>query len=380
MRVIAKGRKRECIFLLKTSIFGKTFRAVSASFRKTFWLILVPVIGLMMYGALVVVDPYGFADDYYAALGWKAYCFDLVGSVASAYLVFGASVLVSRTLDRFLTWESRPALRFVAQFFTLALTSTAVMQLVVWSILKVTTPEAYQLSRADEIGMRQAIVMGVLSALAVNAVYTGEYFFRRWKTALLEAEALKRAAISSQFEALKAQLDPHFLFNNLNTLVTIIEEDPRLAVRFVEKLAVVYRYVLQHRGLDTVPLRAELDFSEAYLFLARLRFGDNLRVRFNLNGAADEARIPPLTLQILLENALKHNVVSAEKPLDIVLEEVDDRLVVRNKFQPKSSREPSTGLGLQNIADRYRHLGAAAPEVAQTGVEFVVKLPLLQKW
>lgn len=350
---------------------------MSPALRKPFWFILVPVIGLMMYGALALVDPYGYTDDYYAELGWKAYCIDLAATLGSAYLVFGGSVLISRTLDRFLTWESHPGLRFVTQFFALALTSTAVMWGIVWLIITITTPAAYQLSRADEIGIRQAVVMGVLSSLAVNAVYTGEYFFRRWKTALLEAEALKRAAISSQFEALKAQLDPHFLFNNLNTLVTIIEEDPKLAVRFVEKLAVVYRYVLQHRSLDTVPLRAELDFSEAYLFLARLRFGDNLRVKFNLNGAADATRIPPLTLQILLENALKHNIVSAEKPLDIVLEETDRRLVVRNNLQPKSSREPSTGLGLQNIADRYRHLGADPPEVVQTEAEFVVRLPLI---
>lgn len=345
--------------------------------RKTFWLIQVPVIGLMAYGALAIVDPYGFADDYYQLLGWTAYLIDVAATLFGAYLVFGVSVLVTRTLDRFVTWESRPGLRFVAQFFTLAITSTAVMQVVVWVVLAVTTPEAYQLSRADEMGIRQTIVMGVLIAMGVNAVYTGEYFFRRWKTALLEAEVLKRAAISSQFEALKAQLDPHFLFNNLNTLVTVIDEDPKLAVRFVEKLAVVYRYVLQNRGLDTVPLRAELDFSEAYLFLARLRFGDNLRVNFNLNGAADSAQIPPLTLQILLENALKHNVVSADYPLNIVLEETGNRLVVRNNFQPKSSQEPSTGLGLQNIADRYRHLGETPPEVTQTGAEFVVKLPLL---
>jgi LytS/YehU family sensor histidine kinase len=173
-------------------------------------------------------------------------------------------------------------------------------------------------------------------------------------------------------------VNPHFLFNSLNTLITLIPEDPQLAVAFVQKLSNVYRYVLQNKDKELVTLAEEMKVAEAYLFLLKTRFGENLRVHTDIPPGQLGKFIAPLTLQMLLENAIKHNVVSAEKPLHIDLYvEKDEVLVVKNNLQRKSSVPDSTQTGLANISQRYRLLCQQAVEVVVTASNFMVVLPLL---
>lgn len=209
----------------------------------------------------------------------------------------------------------------------------------------------------------------------IVATYEGADYFQRYKESLVENERIKKEQIISQFELLKQQISPHFLFNSLNTLISLIPDDPELAVKYTQNLAHVYRYVLQHKEQDWVTLETELKFVQSFYFLNKIRFGEHL----NLNVSVDEEQlakmIAPLSLQILIENALKHNVISGEKPLVIDIREEDGRLVVKNTLQRKNNSE-GTRIGLQNIINRYRHLSGKAVQIIDTGDFFTVALPL----
>ncbi|MBO0931498.1 sensor histidine kinase [Fibrella aquatilis] len=351
---------------------------MSSQFEKWFRWVVSPLAGLMVYAACQYLLPPNPFDDYYATFGWKAYAIDVLATLFGTLLLSESSILLSRTLDRLMPWERQPAYRLLLQFVLLLVVSTLTIYSIAELIGLLTTPPNYVYTKADELSIRQTLIVGGLVAFVLNGLYTGEYFFRRWRDAFLETERLKRDTLTAQFETLKAQIDPHFLFNSLNTLTTLIEEHPPMAVQFVDKLAQVYRYVLTNRAQDMVPLRDELTFLNAYTYLAQMRFGDNLTVTICVNGAADTATIPPMALQMLLENALKHNVVSRSQPLTISISETPDGwLDVRNTLQPKPHPEPSTGLGLLNIQNRYKHLTNRLPDIRQEAGTFVVRLPLL---
>lgn len=222
----------------------------------------------------------------------------------------------------------------------------------------------------------------LVPTVAVLTLYETMYFFEQWKTSLHRAEELGRAQNQAQLDALQGQLDPHFLFNNLNTLSALIEPGNEPAQNFVEQLADVYRYVLLAQGRATVPLAEELAFVDTYLALHKARFRDNLRVAMAVAPAALARHVAPLSVQLLVENALKHNVASREHPLHLrlaVAAEAPDVLVVENTLRPRQAGfAPGTGTGLANVRRRYELLGAArAVEAGAQEELFVVKLPLL---
>lgn len=211
--------------------------------------------------------------------------------------------------------------------------------------------------------------------LSVGAVYEGaRYFFLLQKT-VLEKEQLERDHLASQLDSLRNQVNPHFLFNSLNTLAYLIPEEPEKAVRFVQQLSRVYRYVLEHRDEKITALHDELDFLKSYNFLLKERFGDNLRIEIHDLKQEMQAGIVPLTLQMLFENAIKHNVISKEKPLLIEVFSEADHLVVRNTLQRKNQVMHSTGVGLENIRQRYKILTGTDIVVSETDGFFTVKLP-----
>ncbi|WP_164851244.1 sensor histidine kinase [Larkinella soli] len=209
------------------------------------------------------------------------------------------------------------------------------------------------------------------------AIYESVYYFRLLQAALLEAEQLKKENLQSQLETLKNQVNPHFLFNSLNTLASIIPEDADLAVEFVQKLSKVYRYILEIRDLQTVSLKEELTALKAYTFLLQIRFGENLNIRIDLPDEHLTDRLVPLSLQMLLENAVKHNIISTQKPLFIEVFIEKERVIVRNNLQRKNQPTDSTGLGLPNIRNRYQLLASQPVDVIVTTQAFAVSLPLL---
>lgn len=226
-----------------------------------------------------------------------------------------------------------------------------------------------------------SLLVEFISALLVSALVIASYetlsFYLQLQNAVAEKAELERQNMESQLEGLRNQVNPHFLFNSLNTLIYLIPEDPDKAVRFVQQLSKVYRYVLESREAKMIPLKDELEFLHAYIFLLKERFGDNLHIRLHdLNGATGGA-IVPLTLQMLFENAIKHNVISAGKPLTVEMFAENGHLVVRNNLQRKNQVMDSTGVGLDNIRTRYQMLTDQEVQVIASRDYFTVLLPLV---
>ena len=216
---------------------------------------------------------------------------------------------------------------------------------------------------------------------AIVAIVCVRYFIRLRDKRLQQASLLKKEKIESQYEALKSQINPHFLFNSFNTLITIIEENPGLAVEYVETLSDYYRSILQYREKEVIPLEEELELVRNYVFLLKKRYGSNFNLHIECDAGAKQAiLLPPLTLQMLVENAVKHNVISKGKKLEVVISVSPDGryLVVSNNLQRKMTAEKSTGFGLQSIARRYELLTDSKIVIEETGDAFRVRIPLIK--
>jgi len=236
-------------------------------------------------------------------------------------------------------------------------------------------------TRLDGGALLAEFGLNMVPTVVVQLIYESAHFFRQWEQNVRRAEQLQNAGTQSQLEALQSQLDPHFLFNSLNTLSALIDSENTSAQQFVEQLADVYRYVLLARDKPTVPLAEELAFVDTYLALHKARFRDNLRVHRNIPPSALGRRVAPLSVQLLVENALKHNVASREHPLELRLATATDEsyLLVENTLRPRTAGPaPGTGTGLRNVRHRYELLQASTPvEVSTTEGQFQVRLPLL---
>jgi len=217
----------------------------------------------------------------------------------------------------------------------------------------------------------------LLCTALVMTIYESIYFLNELRKSVEEKEMLKRESLQAQVNALKIQVNPHFLFNTLNTLAAVIPENPRQAVDFVQQLSKVYRHILEVKDEPSILLKEELEVLEAYAFLLKTRHGDNLAISVHVDEERLGQRIVPLSLQILMENAIKHNIVSAARPLRIEIFAEPDLLVMTNTLQRKHQSIESTGIGLDNIRNRYRLLGARSVEVEEGMEQFVVRIPLL---
>lgn len=223
------------------------------------------------------------------------------------------------------------------------------------------------------------VISSILFLSLIMVIYETKYLAYQLRTLMIEKEQLLKENISSQLEGLRNQVNPHFLFNSLNTLTSIIPDDPDRAVRFVTKMSKVYRYILEIKDKKIIPVREELEFLEAYSFLLKERFGNNINISINVPKHQLDSYIVPLSLQIIFENAIKHNIISKDKPLAIeVFVEKDKKLVVRNNLQKKEVIEVSTKVGLQNIKNRYRFFTDVSVDVISTMKHFIVSLPLLE--
>ncbi len=218
----------------------------------------------------------------------------------------------------------------------------------------------------------------IFCTIMVIAVYESIFFMHQLRRSVEETEQLKRESLKAELNALRTQVNPHFLFNNLNTLCSIIPENPKKATEFVQQLSRVYRHILDVRDEKSIPLKEELDVLKAYAFLLKTRFGQNLDVSIQVPDEKLNRRVVPLSLQILMENAIKHNIVSSDKPLRIDVIALNGKLVVSNNLQKKNQVNESTGIGLDNIRNRYKLLGNDQVEVRESGSDFIVSIPLIE--
>ncbi|MGK0494352.1 MAG: hypothetical protein ACJAU2_000731 [Maribacter sp.] len=222
-------------------------------------------------------------------------------------------------------------------------------------------------------------VQPMVFALGISLIFYAIWYGKYKQESKVKEQKVIASTASAKFDALKNQLDPHFLFNSLNVLTSLIDEDPYQAQKFTTSLSKVYRYVLEQKNKDLVSVDEELQFAKTYVRLLKMRFEDS--IIFDVPDAAKnpEAKIVPLSLQLLLENAVKHNIVTSKKPLHIKVEEIDDMLVVSNNLQEKQVINKSTGVGLQNITQRYDILTDREVGIKKTSDHFKVYLPMLSK-
>ncbi|MBN9296306.1 MAG: histidine kinase [Filimonas sp.] len=196
----------------------------------------------------------------------------------------------------------------------------------------------------------------------------------------MELERIKNDHLSAQYEMLKQQVNPHFLFNSLNTLKAMVETEDKETVAFILKLSNFYRFTLESRKMDLIHVREEMEILNAYLFLQKARFDSGLTFENTLSNETLATLIPPFTLQLLVENCIKHNVISRQKPLLIRLYEEEGMIIVENIIQLKKGNEDSTGVGLKNIDQRYKHLLDKHITIEQEQNLFQVKLPLIHEY
>jgi sensor histidine kinase YesM len=220
-----------------------------------------------------------------------------------------------------------------------------------------------------------ALVITLIASLFLHAFY----FYRALQKKQVKEQKIIAGTASARFDALKNQLDPHFLFNSLNVLTSLIEEDPHQAQKFTTSLSKVYRYVLEQKNKDLVTVNEELNFARTYVRLLKMRFEDSIVFDIPEESSNPEAKIVPLSLQLLLENAVKHNVVTSSRPLHLRVFEENGSLVVKNNFQEKQVVRKSSGVGLQNIKQRYNILSDREVVIQKTTKDFSVSLPMLSQ-
>jgi LytS/YehU family sensor histidine kinase len=230
------------------------------------------------------------------------------------------------------------------------------------------------------IDFKASLIISLIITFAISLFVNAASFFKNWKQAALDAERLKKAHIESQYETLKNQVNPHFLFNSLNALTNLVYEDQDQAAKFIRELSKVYRYVLDTRAQELVTLQTEIDFANSFIFLQKIRFDEKLQITIDITGS-EQKFVPPMVVQMLLENAIKHNIISQDDPLHITIavSREDEMLAVKNNLQVKKiPLEDSSGAGLTNIKSRYSFLSKKPIEIIDGPDEFIVRLPLLE--
>jgi sensor histidine kinase YesM len=296
-----------------------------------------------------------------------SYAICLALGVGNGYLI--------EQLDRRISWIDAPVKRLLAGALVLVGYSLPVT-VVLLLIFNRYVFDRLTWETLTWANVLNAAAMPVYIAIGITTLLTARSFLRNWRQAAIDAEKLKREHLQAQYDALKNQVNPHFLFNSFNVLTDLVYVDQDLAVTFIQQLSQVFRYVLESSKKELVPLATELNFLKSYVFLLKIRFGENLRVELP-ETVPDQVQIVPLGLQLLVENAVKHNVVSGDEPLRITVSLDKNSIRVSNNLQRRNTVEHSTGMGLANIRDRYVHLSGKTVQITETPDSFTVSLPLI---
>ncbi|MGV4413754.1 sensor histidine kinase [Chryseobacterium sp. T1] len=322
--------------------------------------------------------------DFYTEAKWSEVGATILGGIVMYAILFWIIRSLSSWVNRKVVFKNNILVQFlittgvvvVAMFLLLYLEN--IVYEWIW-------PEPTVNSKEIELSIRYYLVVNLVVAAFVNSFYNSFFFFEQWKAKVIESNQLeilshqlKESALQSELEVLKLQLDPHFLFNNFSILTQLIETNQEAAQAFLSNLSRVYRYILTTGKKDVVALEEELKFMEMYFHLIKIRHGDSIYLTVNVTKKDKSKGIPPVTLQLLLENAIKHNISTIKQPLHLAIESLGDgNIAVRNNLQRINIDYKTTGIGLKNIQERYQLLQGTQPEIIITDDFFEVKLPLL---
>ncbi len=311
--------------------------------------------------------------------------------------IIGFSLLEANTLpelfiDRIVKWEDNPKKRIFVHIIIMLVFSSITIIIVNYLWFGLYHGDNFYDFIFKHGGYWIFVIQMMITIIIIFVLYSIE-FFKQWRISVTNEEILKREKLSLEYESLKNQVNPHFLFNSLNTLSSLVYVDQDRAVEFIKQLSEVYRYVLEVKDVELVPLKTEIDFVNNYCFLQKIRFSENLRININLNNSGN-IMVIPLSIQLLVENAIKHNIITKEKPLTIDIFKDNKHIIVKNNLQikktikeNKNDEKRDNHVGLENIKLRYKYLSkeevvVEQPETENVGSEpkeFVVKIPLILK-
>ncbi|HEY0679254.1 MAG TPA: histidine kinase [Chitinophagaceae bacterium] len=331
-----------------------------------FRLTLIPTFGIIIPIVTGMIDHSAFTS-------WqiKASYFYTIGI---AFVVWEGNRYLLFTLRSYFDWLNKPlrkifALLLAVSFYTIPISA---LLLTGWYHIFMKGVVNW-----DVVTTSTLIIM--ICVIFITHVYETVFLVKQAESDQLKKEQLERAKAEAQLEALKNQIDPHFIFNSLNTLSHLIDDKPEKARLFNDNLAEVYRYILQNKSRDLVLLREEMDFLQHYFSLLKIRFENAVQLIIPRDEFLfEQYLIPPISLQILVENAIKHNEFSDEAPIIITVSMGEDELIIRNQSQLKTLRKPSSRIGLQNLDERYKLITKKPITVQKTNNEFIVHLPLLK--
>jgi hypothetical protein len=284
--------------------------------------------------------------------------------------------LADEIANRF-PWTDNPRKTVIIALAGTLIATTAVWLLIVYLWIAFMSSELPPFAEWWDSLRWSSWIFSLLITIMVSAIVHSKNFLTGWKQTILEAEKLKKEQAIAQYETLKTQVNPHFLFNSLNVLTTLVHKDADVAEQFIIQLSKVYRYILESRAQEIISLEEEMRNLEAYVFLMQIRFGNNFIFDNQLTAKTNGFKVAPLTLQMLVENALKHNEISKMYPLSISVFLEGNSIVVRNNLQLKTNQNDSTGIGLSNIKSRYQFLSSVPVSVSETDGFFTVKIPLI---
>ncbi len=272
--------------------------------------------------------------------------------------------------------------RFTKKRLIIGFLSSFLISLVIIFLLRIFEDVVVEGSAFNQFIQRESpanYLVATVITFIVTLAFHAFYFYKAYNENKVKEQKVIARTANAQFESLKNQIDPHFLFNSLNVLSSLIEENPENAQRFTTSLSKIYRYVLEQKDKELVPLEEELAFAKTYMNLLKMRFENSISYELPENYDFPEAKVVPLSLQLLLENTIKHNVVSEQKPLHIKIYLEDNYLIVENNLQKKEVLQDRRGVGLQNIVDRYAII-SERKVLIEEGVEFFkIKIPILTK-
>ncbi|HEY9114426.1 MAG TPA: histidine kinase [Bacteroidales bacterium] len=335
------------------------------------------LIGLAI-GVQVVVIVYNHINGYYILDDYVHFFKRLLrGSLLSllaGFLIAYPDLYVIRYMNKIAPWGKNIFKRVPLQF-GLTLLIAAIVAILI-------TLFANWISVYTDHDLASIIVLNVLIYMVVNivvmAIFEGWILFVERGQAKQMADSLQTELSQIKFEVLKSQINPHFMFNSLNVLSGLINKDVKKAQQFIDEFSMIYRYVLETIEQPVATLEKELEFMRSYLFLQQIRYGENLTYSVNISAELLKMYLPPLSLQVVLENAMKHNIINESKPLHIEINSEKDILVVKNNIQPKISKGISTGLGLKNLVKRYALISNLEPVFKIETNHYIAKLPLIK--
>lgn len=306
--------------------------------------------------------------------GLYGYMMGLIQSTVITILIWEGTLRFDRFINRYLPWEKVPIKRILVQIPFGFLYTAGVL----YSIMLFFDSFICKMPVDDKNGFYVVVlIISIAIALFILMIEISVQFFRNWKHSLVQLEHYKAQTAQAQLENLKNQVNPHFLFNNMSVLSSLVYKDPDKAVQFINQLSKVYRYLLDNTELELRTLEEEMQFIRSYTYLLDIRYSPNLIFHMDIEPEKQGMLLPPMAIQLLIENAIKHNIVSGEQPLTIAICTFNDQLIVENNLQLRVTKEPTSGTGLKNICRRYHHFTDREPEISQTEHSFIVKIPLL---